>query len=343
MLTADGSPCTNTEAHDEHCCCKALLPILDTIQQELRNLRKINDENKEENEVLRAKLMSLCEQFNENVSNANNTTAAAVNVIDSSNVSSQSESESESECESETDDDDETALKQIATYSQPVTEPATDDKISETNVETGTRKAKKTINKKKKNPKRKNGNTTKDENQEKERGKKKVVLICDSMPSRLNRSAIADATNTDFNIKHGQSRISNAIHSVRKEGNNGADALVVHVGTNNLAYDTASHMIREIRELEETIKDQISVSKVALSGIVQRRDQTYRKKIGHVNTAIQLVCERNGWNYINNSNIKNNLLWTDGLHLNKEGQARLSRNIIHEIQNFQLTRKQNEL
>lgn len=313
---------------ESHCCCKTLLPVLENMMQELSNLRKISMENKEENEMLLAKLMSLSGPLDDASQTSNNPVTVNENQIspmspDESNISTSTDYDSTdtSETESESEKSDENTIpKQPA--SQPVVVP---------NQRTGRKKEirkKKMKNKKSNNKDVKSKNTP---NANQEITKPHTLLLTDSMGKRLNKN-LMEANMGFVTIKPGHGNISNIQNAVRKIENN--TSLVVHVGTNDVASHPAGVVIGQLRKLEEEIKDQMEIGQVAFSSVIHRNDKQLRRQIQHVNTALKLICDRNDWIYIDNNNITDDELWKDGLHLNTRGSKRLARNIINATKNF---------
>lgn len=94
-----------------HCCCKTLIPMLNQMSEELKNLHKLVIESRDENEMLRVKLISLTGDFdvtskavdqngpdNDNISFSQpdlNDSEDIIDVDNGENTSSESESETE--------------------------------------------------------------------------------------------------------------------------------------------------------------------------------------------------------------------------------------------------------
>ena len=70
------------------------------------------------------------------------------------------------------------------------------------------------------------------------------------------------------------------------------------------------------------------ISKVAISSILSRKDQECQKRIDEANNYLQDFCGFYGFSFIDNSNITEDFLHDDELHLNKVGSFLLGQNFV---------------
>ena len=104
------------------------------------------------------------------------------------------------------------------------------------------------------------------------------------------------------------------------------DAIVLHVGTNDLRDSTSAAEIgNEIIELAKEIKS--VKNDVIVSGIILRNDSN-NKKGNEVNAFLKSKCSENSFLYCDNSNISRNCLNGSGLHLNPKGTVLLANNFL---------------
>ena len=90
------------------------------------------------------------------------------------------------------------------------------------------------------------------------------------------------------------------------------DYLLLHVGTNDL----------------KIAKDSPN-TKVVLSKVITRSDDSsLNPKIKELNCKLSQVCQNNNWGLLNHNNVTADHLNPYGLHLNKQGTAKLAKNII---------------
>ena len=69
-------------------------------------------------------------------------------------------------------------------------------------------------------------------------------------------------------------------------------------------------------------------SKFGISSIAVRHDADLTDRISTVNKQLQELCVKNGFDFINNSNVDNTCLNGSQLHLNAKGSAFLATNFI---------------
>jgi hypothetical protein len=105
--------------------------------------------------------------------------------------------------------------------------------------------------------------------------------------------------------------------------------IIVHAGTNDIPVDLDNNCIKNIWSLASSIKERFPGSKIGISSIPVRHDADLTDRISTVNKQLQeLICVKNGFDFINNSNVDNTCLNGSQLHLNAKGSAFLATNFI---------------
>ncbi len=75
-------------------------------------------------------------------------------------------------------------------------------------------------------------------------------------------------------------------------------------------------------------------TRIAISSIIPRWDKPYLNvKIAEINESILQLCNKFNIEFINNENIGSDQLNGSKLHLNKEGNITLAKNIINVLKN----------
>ena len=109
------------------------------------------------------------------------------------------------------------------------------------------------------------------------------------------------------------------------------DVLIVVAGANDVSYDyregTANprHIANRIVDIG---KEATNVSKVCILGITQRSDHRVKMLIRQTNLELRSLCEQSGFNFIDTSEIHEDDLDRDGLHLNPTGTRKLMHIIL---------------
>ena len=125
------------------------------------------------------------------------------------------------------------------------------------------------------------------------------------------------------------------------------DLLILHAATNDVARESADKVIEKLRILETELQTQNSKS-IAISSVCCRKNVNTHRRVRLVNAAIKLICNRNNWHYIDNSNIGIDSIGADGIHPNEQGIELLHQNFQKSILDirsscFPLTQKTNTL
>ena len=116
--------------------------------------------------------------------------------------------------------------------------------------------------------------------------------------------------------------------------------LIVCAGTNDLKDKSPKTICRSIADLGNQITKHYPSTKLAISEIIARRDQTEMdNKVGQTSTLLAKICSDNGWDLMKHHNIKKKHLNQYGVHLNKNGTAILAQNFKKFIQSKEIYSK----
>lgn len=136
------------------------------------------------------------------------------------------------------------------------------------------------------------------------------------------------------NLGCGWDRIENVLWRVyhgELDGFN-ADKVVVMIGTNNLAYNSDIEIVEGLRVLLEAVRDRQPKAIVKLVGILPRRKQETR--VANLNHQLQKMATDNRYRYVDVGNMLllenkalDESLFTDGLHPNEKGYAKIAKAI----------------
>jgi hypothetical protein len=104
----------------------------------------------------------------------------------------------------------------------------------------------------------------------------------------------------------------------------GAETLIIHVGTNDLrTTKNLDFIMGEVYELASTAKKKLLNCKHVLSGVLRRRDVSWRR-IGGLNDRLAWVADTMGLTFVDpNSWIEDGDFSGDGVHLNGRGKRHL--------------------
>lgn len=136
------------------------------------------------------------------------------------------------------------------------------------------------------------------------------------------------------NLGCGWDRIENVLWRVYHGELDGfiADKVVVMIGTNNLAYNSDIEIVEGLRVLLAAVRDRQPNAIVKLVGILPRRKQEAR--VTNLNQQLQKMATDNRYRYVDVGNLLllenktvDESLFTDGLHLNEKGYAKIAKAI----------------
>ena len=115
------------------------------------------------------------------------------------------------------------------------------------------------------------------------------------------------------------------------------DVVILHIGCNDISdkNKSASDIAQGIINIGIYCKER-NVNDVLISSLICRTQPNLQSKVSEVNKILLNTCKFYGLGYIDNSNIKVDLLVQDGLHLNEKGKIYLANNYINHMNKFVL-------
>ena len=156
---------------------------------------------------------------------------------------------------------------------------------------------------------------------------KKVLILSDSMCGKMRfiTSLNKGLNNKKAYRKYFPGATPDDVHHycTRTLAHDKPDIVIIHVGTNKVNDGDPVEIARSIVKVVETCKD-YGVNKVFVSGVIRRPDEM--EKVDTLNRTLYQWSFLHGYTFISNSNIKEDCLGWDQLHLNYRGTNRLSSN-----------------
>jgi lysophospholipase L1-like esterase len=103
-----------------------------------------------------------------------------------------------------------------------------------------------------------------------------------------------------------------------------SDTVIIHVGTNDMKRTgNLNYVMGDAHDLITTAKTKFSASRVVLSGVLRRRDVSWRR-IGAINDKLEWVATALGVTFVDpNCWIDDWDFNRDGLHINRRGSREL--------------------
>ena len=163
-----------------------------------------------------------------------------------------------------------------------------------------------------------------------------VAIIGDSMVKHLNPSKLRKGTKHNINVQtFSGANVADMRYYVKPTISRSPDYLLLHVGTNDLKRQTPQQIAGSISTLCQEIVKESPNTKIVLSKVITRSDDSsLDSKIKELNCKLSQVCHNNKWGVLNHTNITADHLNPYGLHLNKQGTAKLAKNIIDHFKNL---------
>ena len=168
------------------------------------------------------------------------------------------------------------------------------------------------------------------------KSKRKVALLCDSIPKPISlyhmKKKLKDANIykkcfPGVSSNHLNHHILPTLHEDQP------DSVIIHVGINDLLNDVAiNDLISNTEKIGRTCVEK-GVKDVIVSGIVYSR-RLKKEMIDEANKRLEELCLQNEFLFLQNNNIKVEDLCKDGLHLDKNGKIIFFDNICNFLDYF---------
>mgnify|MGYP001794596732 CR=1 FL=1 len=158
-----------------------------------------------------------------------------------------------------------------------------------------------------------------------------VVIAGDSMVKYINGWKICRNHSTTYVKSFSGATVNDMSHYIKPSVGRKPDEIILHVGTNDIKFKEAREIAEKIVDLGREIQDESPDTKVTISSIIERSDDSLNVKIREVNKIIAKFAKQNHWSLLSNANITKEQLNSSGLHLNPEGTKILASNFISHI------------
>ena len=167
-------------------------------------------------------------------------------------------------------------------------------------------------------------------------GKKtKTVIISDSITKRIDMKEFNHLANGDVVKRAFPGATASQLNCYIKASLNDdkPNSVIICAGTNNLTKkdQTVQDTAKEIVEIVKTCRN-AGVSKVFISSLICR--PAYHYEINEINKLLEFHANTYNYIFINNSNIRDDHLWKDGVHLNDSGICILANNYLYHTNNI---------
>ena len=165
-------------------------------------------------------------------------------------------------------------------------------------------------------------------------------MISDSMMGGIKEKALEEALHeTEATVeKHPGARSKQIMfYSQLMLDDQQPTSIVIHAGTNDLCNKNRQKSQLTDQEIASNIigtgiiARQNKVSNILISSIIVRRGMYYERRKNNINKMLREQCLREGFQFIDNSNITLNHLGRDGLHLLPTGTDILFNNLIDNL------------
>ena len=160
--------------------------------------------------------------------------------------------------------------------------------------------------------------------------KDKVFLLGDSQLHRIDEERLSSRNMKTLVRSKGRLKVENVCDNFQDILHEELKEIILHVGVNNIEKDEEDEILRKYEELGKSINCSLTIS-----GIICRRDKPMlNKKIERVNGRLKNLCSKNGYDFIDNSNVVFRHIGHDGLPINRDGQRRLALSFINHLRGY---------
>ena len=175
-----------------------------------------------------------------------------------------------------------------------------------------------------------------------------IVFFDDSIPKGINiKNLKSRLCNANCSCRFSGGATSKYFHHYIRPTLNETDMItdiaVLHMGTNDIINSevnkdlVADSIINVARECVAFGVKSVFISRLTVN---TRRNSAF---ISAVNKTLKAKCFMHNFHFIDNSNIKKEHLWKDGLHLNRSGKDLLTNNFLRDINNVLKNLKYQEI
>ena len=159
----------------------------------------------------------------------------------------------------------------------------------------------------------------------------KIALITDSICSRLKMKEFSSFLQNGYAYRKAFSGATSdeichySLHTLKKDC---PDSVIINAGSNDLNNLGSDKISENIMRIVNTCHEH-GVSNVYVSSITYRKGQ--EEKINALNNSLRFNQTSFGFTYVDNSNITQDDIWKDDIHLNNQGLTKIANNFISVI------------
>lgn len=159
-----------------------------------------------------------------------------------------------------------------------------------------------------------------------------VLILGDGIPNQLDANRLSKSVESHVAMET-QQTLDSAIHRLSKEINSDVQTLAIFTGSNNLNLEPVSVTTGKTLKLEDNILNlKHRPPKIIIHGILPRTDvQIPPSKRLIVNNALEEMCNRNNWRYIDPDYFSTRLLDRGGLYPAGRGKGAIASSLISAI------------
>ena len=105
------------------------------------------------------------------------------------------------------------------------------------------------------------------------------------------------------------------------------ESVIIHAGTNNLT--NGINMLNDAKKIVKELTTKLSKVKIAFSRVITRNDKkNLDKNVTETNKRLRNYCRQKDIDYIDDSNITEDLLGIKKLHLNRKGNSFFAKDLL---------------
>ena len=168
-------------------------------------------------------------------------------------------------------------------------------------------------------------------------GKRNLFIVGDSHIKRVQRNLIVHHL-SDKSMSLKCKNFDNAdvrriqYHLLPSLHEDQIDRFIIHGGTNDLSqnklHTTLPHdLAKKIIDTSNVCKS-FSITKIVFSSVLPHKDLELQKRVNETNNYLEDLCGFYGFSFIDNSNMTENYLNHDEIHLNKVGSFSVGQNFV---------------
>lgn len=176
--------------------------------------------------------------------------------------------------------------------------------------------------------------SARDDDQPSATKKSSTVILGDSIISKVDGWRISSRTNRVSVKSFSGAKVEDMMHYVRPTLLHKPDNVILHVGTNNLKFNSAPEITEKIHQLCQLIRTESPSTKLAISELMPRKDSKDADQVRQaVNLSLEELCSQNEWSLLKHPLLNEHSTNFRGIHPNNRGTAILAQDFKNFISN----------